>query len=108
MKALQAGIGIKPKPIYIKYADDFDYFDIGKSVTVQRFEQIIEDDDAVLVYCNHAGATEEDYENEIYYPEGPSQTYIATQLVCDKCEAYRYLGENYWHEAPEEGAHRDD
>lgn len=72
-----------------------------EEVTVQRFE--IVDGERELVWCNHAGAIEESVENEMTNPNGHDITWWDKIVVCDKCEAYRFVGDNEWRDAPEEG-----
>lgn len=70
-------------------------------ITVQRFE--IEDGDPVVVWCNHAGAIEEEYDVQINNVDRLDEVYQQTIIACNKCGASRLPGENYWENAPFEG-----
>lgn len=53
-----------------------------------------------LLFCNHAGAVEEHQEDD--FLGTPIDRYVT---FCDKCEAYKREGDNYWENAPFEGVH---
>lgn len=67
---------------------DYGFF-TTKPISVTKTE------DGLIVYCNHEGAIVDVYE----YPTGQTET----QELCDKCDAWRAVGESEWHDAPFEG-----
>lgn len=78
-------------------------------IPVTRYAtQYDEDDfDRELVWCNHAGAEEEEVENEINRIDQPDITWTDRVLVCRKCGAYKFEKETDWWDAPIEGAHHE-
>ena len=82
-------------------------YDLGfltaEHVTAQKFAK--EDGEIVVIWCNHAGAIQEEIEDEIYVPGGIDRVVITRALVCDKCGAYQPEGQTEWQEAPYEGVH---
>lgn len=58
-----------------------------------------------IIFCNHAGANEEEVINYYYTPDARDLEWKSTLLVCDKCEAYKPDNQDYWENAPEEGRH---
>jgi len=73
-----------------------------KPITVQRFEFDGQEDE--LVWCNHAGAIEEEVDNEIPNINGRDIAWTDRVLVC-KFGAYRFLEQDNWQDAPIEGSH---
>jgi hypothetical protein len=77
-------------------------FDLGwlteTPVTVTKKE------DNEITWCNHANA----FEDTIELAGNPfstiADTYTERVLICDKCDAWKEVGGEYWQEVPEEGA----
>lgn len=101
---------------------DSDLWGFGVPVTTQRLDKASEccgaqvnkfgycedckehaDPNNEVVWCNHAGAREEDYEQTFHNPYGADTTSFITILKCDKCEAWKRADEDFWSEAPFEG-----
>lgn len=81
-------------------------------ITVQRFDKIAYMDgpddfeyEEELIWCNHAGATSEDIENEIINPNGADHVWLTKVSVCDKCDAFQRDNDEWWQDAPSEGDH---
>lgn len=62
----------------------------AKPVTVYRI------DDSGIVWCNHDGYFEDDFDHDIIHNDDTITTVWDTYEVCDKCRAYRLLGEEEW------------
>lgn len=70
-------------------------------ITAQRFELV--DGELELVWCNHAGSESEEIESSIINPNGADHVWYTMIEVCDKCDAIKRPGDNYWEDAPIEG-----
>lgn len=57
-----------------------------------------------VIYCNHAGAEEESFDDEHHFSDGETVTTRTEYSKCDKCGAYWTSHEPWWHDAPENGA----
>lgn len=82
--------------VYVRSLD-FGFW-TAESVTVQKF-----DGNNDLLWCNHAGATEETEQNQIDRIDEPDIVWESKVMVCDKCPAYRHVGDTEWHDAPLDG-----
>ena len=72
------------------------------TVTIQRF-----DEEGDLIWCNHAGAEEEEAYNQVDRVDQSDLTWTEIIKVCDKCGAWQFDGDREWHEAPMDGVHYD-
>lgn len=90
------------KKIYIKN-EDLGFW-TETPITVQSFE-IIDKDEIDLVWCNHAGAIEEEHDGEVYNPNGTYHEWTQRVIVCNKCDAWRDALLDDWIDAPFEGVH---
>lgn len=88
--------------VYVKSLDMG--FWTQEPITVARYQ--VDGDEKELVWCNHAGAEEEEVENQIYRIDHPDIVWTDKVLVC-KCGAYRFLNDSYWSDAPIDGEHND-
>lgn len=70
----------------------------SKPVTVYRVE--VDDDYSEIVWCNHDGYYEEEYEGEHNRSDGSVTVWTERHEVCDKCNAWRTRGEDEWHDSP--------
>lgn len=70
-------------------------------ITAQRFDEV--DGEQALVWCDHAGAIQETDTVEHPRIDEPDIVYDVELMVCDKCPAWRRVGETAWEDAPEDG-----
>lgn len=84
------------KKIYVRNHDHG--FWTEEPVTVKRKE------DGNIIYCDHAGAVEEEQENVMYRPDGRDIVWTSRALICG-CGAYQLENDNYWQDAPVGGKH---
>ena len=89
--------------IFVK-SEDFGFW-TQEDITVQRVDFHEDEDEPYkdVLWCNHAGATEEDTESEYMRSDGTVMEISNKALICDKCYAYKCLDEEYWQDAPTEG-----
>ena len=66
-------------------------------ITVHRKE------DDTIIWCNHHGAVAETQENTIHRIDEPDIDWQTSVEICDKCQAYKIEGDDYWQESPVEG-----
>lgn len=88
------------KSIYVKNFD-FGFF-TEIPITVQKFEDNA-DGEAELVYCNHAGAVEEESTFDSVGFNGQHIQTTSKALACNKCDAYSLDNGSSWEDAPFEG-----
>lgn len=78
-----------------------------KEITVQRFASDIgaDPDDKEMIWCNHAGAIEDEIEQGIVRVDKPDIVWVERILECDKCTAWKHENDDRWQDAPYEGIH---
>lgn len=72
---------------------DYGFFS-AQPITVYRM------DDSGIVWCNHDGCFEDDFDHDIIHNDDTITTVWDTYEVCDKCYAHRLLGDEEWIDAP--------
>ena len=65
-----------------------------KPVTVQVFYK------GELIHCNHDGYFEDEHDFEIIRSDDSIRTVSNRYEVCDKCNAYRLVGDEEWQDEP--------
>lgn len=68
---------------------DYGFFS-AQPVSVQVYHK------GYLISCNHDGYFEDEYDTDIIRSDDTIRTVWNTYEVCDKCNAYRQLGEEEW------------
>ncbi len=76
-----------------------------EAVTVQRFMPAVGDYEKELIWCNHAGHTEERVECANINPNGQDSVWYENIQYCDKCPAWKRSDEIEWQDAPVGGFH---
>lgn len=61
-------------------------------ITVQKLE------DGLVTSCNHDGYYEEDLPQERIASDGTVREWTIKAELCDKCYAWRQVGEEEWHD----------
>lgn len=78
---------------------DYGFF-TAKPVTVQVKYK------GQLISCNHDGYEQEDYHGEYLASDDTVRHYYERHEVCDKCHAWRVVGDEEWTDGPAEPAVR--
>lgn len=90
------------KKIYVR-SEDHGFF-TQKEIPVTRLEQI-DENETQIAWCSHGGAEVEEVDNQINRIDEPDIVWTDRVHICGKCKAYRFEGENEWHDSPFEGVH---